>query len=104
MKNLYVSLKVRVVKNGMEVPKSVEQHIGKVGIITGKLSGMEKLSIWAIYRANVDWEVLLEGGVPLVAASECLEPILPSGFTRSTETHEEFMERVRKGVTDELPS
>ena len=104
MKNLFVGCKVRVVQNGFNISPGVEPYIGKIGIITAKLDAFQNALMRLRYGANVHWEVLLEGGVPLYADSPCLEPILPSGHTASTETHEQCMERLRKGVVDELPA
>lgn len=104
MKKLYVSLKVRLVANGYEVSPNVTALIGKVGIITKKLDFHERARMILMYGAKVEWEVLVEGGHAIYSRSECLEPILPSGFTASTESYEECMERLRKGVVDELPS
>lgn len=104
MKNLFVGCKVRIVKNGAHIPDVSIPFLGKVGIITQRLSLFEHMHLRIVAGAYVEWEVLVEGGYAIYADSMCLEPILPSGHTASTETHEECMERLRKGVVDELPS
>ena len=104
MKNLFVGCRVRVVANGYDVAPGVAQYLGRVGIITAKVTPFQHMLIRLNYGASVEWEVCLEGGVPLFADSPCLEPILPSGHTASTETHEQCMARLRQGVVDELSS
>ena len=102
MKNLFVGCRVRVVQNGFDVAPGIEQFLGKVGIITKELDLFERMRAKLLFKATLAWEVVMEGGVMIYADSPCLEPILPSGHTASTETHEECMTRLRQGIVDEL--
>lgn len=104
MKNLFVGCKVRIVQNGFDIAPGVAPFLNKVGIITAKVDSFKQQYIKYFYGASVAWEVFVEGGTTIYADSPCLEPILPSGHTASTETHEQCMARLRQGVVDELPS
>lgn len=105
MKNLFVGCKVRVVQNGMPIPPEFLPFIGKVGIITMELGLYQQGLLQRLFYSKVKWEVVLEGGLgQIYADSPCLEPILPSGHTAASESHEEFMTKAREGIIDVIPT